>query len=102
MTNLDIFFANGARIDDPTPRGSVPKKDSAKYWNRLYRQKSNRTFEDVTAKAGLAGTGYSTGVAVGDYDNDGFEDLYVAGYGRGTLYHNDGDSSRRDSFHNWT
>jgi hypothetical protein len=77
-------FANGARLDDPTPKGSVPKKDSAKYWNRLYHQKPDGTFEDVTEKAGLAGTGYSTGVAVGDYDNDGSEDLYVAGYGRGS------------------
>src|SRR5258707_6865452 len=56
---LDIFFANGARLDDPTPRGSIPKKDSPKYWNRLYHQNPDGTFEDVTEKAGLAGTGYS-------------------------------------------
>jgi hypothetical protein len=93
---LDIFFANGARLDDPTPRGSIPKKDSPKYWNRLYHQNPDGTFEDVTEKAGLAGTGYSTGVAVGDYDNDGFEDLYVAGYGHGTLYHNNGDGTFSD------
>src|SRR3984885_5701529 len=68
---LDIFFANGARIDDPTPKGSIPKKDSPKYWNRLYHQKSDGTFEDVQEKAGVRGAGYSTGVAVGDYDNDG-------------------------------
>jgi enediyne biosynthesis protein E4 len=76
---LDIFLANGARLGDPTPKGTIPKKDGPKYWNRLYHQKPNGTFEDVTEKAGLAGFGYSTGVAVGDYDNDGFEDLYVAG-----------------------
>jgi hypothetical protein len=93
---LDIFFANGARIDDPTPKGSIPKKDSPKYWNRLYHQKSDGTFEDVTERAGLSGLGYSTGVAVGDYDNDGFEDLYVAGYGRSTLYHNNGDGTFTD------
>jgi hypothetical protein len=93
---LDIFFSNGARLDDPTAKGSTPKKDSPKYWNRLYHQKSDGTFEDVTERAGLSGIGYSTGVAVGDYDNDGFEDLYVAGYGRGTLYHNNGDGTFTD------
>ncbi len=93
---LDIFFANGARLDDPTPKGTIPKKDSSKYWNRLYHQKSDGTFEDVTERAGLTGVGYSTGVAVGDYDNDGFEDLYVAGYGHSTLYHNNGDGTFTD------
>jgi enediyne biosynthesis protein E4 len=93
---LDIFFANGARIDDPTPKGTIPQKDGPKYWNRLYHQKSDGTFEDVTEKAGLAGSGYSTGVAVGDYDNDGFDDLFVAGYGHSTLYHNNGDGTFTD------
>jgi len=93
---LDIFFANGARIDDPTPKGTIPAKDDPKYWNRLYHQKPDGTFEDVTEKAGLAGVGYSTGVAVGDYDNDGYEDLFVAGYGRSALYHNNGDGTFTD------
>jgi len=93
---LDIFFANGARLDDPTPKGTIPKKDDPKYWNRLYHQKTDGTFEDVTEKAGLTGFGYSTGVAVGDYDNDGYEDLFVAGYGRSTLYHNNGDGTFTD------
>jgi enediyne biosynthesis protein E4 len=93
---LDIFLANGARLDDPTPKGTVPKKDDPKYWNRLYHQKADGTFEDVTEKAGLTGFGYSTGVAVGDYDNDGYEDLFVAGYGRATLYHNNGDGTFTD------
>src|ERR1700728_263238 len=93
---LDIFFANGARIDDPTPKGTIPQKDGPKYWNRLYHQKADGTFEDVTEKAGVAGTGYSTGVAVGDYDNDGFDDLFVAGYGHSTLYHNNGDGTFTD------
>jgi len=93
---LDIFFANGARIDDPTPKGTIPRKDGPKYWNRLYHQKADGTFEDVTEKAGLAGMGYSTGVAVGDYDNDGYEDLFVAGYGRSTLYHNNGNGTFTD------
>jgi hypothetical protein len=93
---LDIFFANGARIDDPTPKGTIPQKDGPKYWNRLYHQKSDGNFEDVTEKAGVAGSGYSTGVAVGDYDNDGFDDLFVAGYGHSTLYHNNGDGTFTD------
>jgi hypothetical protein len=93
---LDIFFANGARLEDPTPKGTSPKKDNPKYWNRLYHQKTDGTFADVTEKAGLTGFGYSTGVAVGDYDNDGYEDLFVAGYGRSTLYHNNGDGTFTD------
>lgn len=93
---LDIFFANGAPLADPTPKGTIPKKDGPQYWNRLYHQKGDGTFEDVTEHAGLAGIGYSTGVAVGDYDNDGFEDLYVAGYGHSTLYHNNGDGTFTD------
>jgi hypothetical protein len=83
---LDIFFANGAHLTDPMPKGAFPQKDNPKYRNRLYHQKPDGTFEDVTEKAGLAGIGYSTGVAVGDYDNDGYDDLFVAGYGRSTLY----------------
>ena len=93
---LDIFFANGARIDDPTPKSTIPKKDGPKYWDRLYHQKTDGSFEDVTEKAGVRGAGYSTGVAVGDYDNDGFDDLFVAGYGRSILYHNNGDGTFTD------
>src|SRR6185437_14742288 len=48
---LDVFIANGARLDDPTPKGTIPKKDDPKYWNRLYHQKPDGTFEDVTEKA---------------------------------------------------
>src|ERR1700736_4563630 len=90
---LDIFFANGARIDDPTTKGTIPKKDDPKYWNRLYHQKPDGTFEDVTEKAGLQGVGYGMGVAVGDYDNDGYEDLYVTAYGGNKLYHNNGNGT---------
>jgi len=93
---LDIFFANGAPLADPTPKGTIPKKDGPQYWNRLYHQKADGSFEDVTEHAGLAGMGYSTGVAVGDYDNDGFEDLYVAGYGHSSLYHNNHDGTFTD------
>jgi hypothetical protein len=93
---LDLFFANGASLGDPTPKGTIPKKDDPKYWNRLFHQKPDGTFEDVTEKAGLTGFGYSTGVAVGDYDNDGYEDLFVAGYGRAALYHNNGNGTFTD------
>src|SRR5579885_2870123 len=93
---LDIFFANGAPLADPTPKGTIPKKDSRQFWNRLYHQRADGTFEDVTERAGVAGNWYSTGVAVGDYDNDGYEDLFVAGYGHSTLYHNNGDGTFTD------
>jgi enediyne biosynthesis protein E4 len=88
---LDIFFVNGARIDDPMPKGALPAKDSPKYWNRLYHQKADGAFEDITEKSGLAGEGYGMGAAVGDYDNDGNEDLYVTGFPRNHLYHNKGN-----------
>jgi hypothetical protein len=93
---LEIFLGNGARLDDPMPVGAVPRKDGPKYWDRLFHQKADGTFEDVTEKAGVAGFGYSTGVAVGDYDNDGYEDLYVTGYGRNILYHNNGNGTFTD------
>ncbi len=93
---LDVFFANGAPLDDPTPRRSLPQKSGPTFWNRLYHQKRDGTFEDVTEKAGLQGTGYTMGVAVGDYDNDGYEDLYVTAYGGNTLYHNNGDGTFTD------
>jgi enediyne biosynthesis protein E4 len=86
---LDIFFTNGAAIP------SLDKSD-ASYSNRLYRNNGDGTFTDVTAKAGLSGTGYSMGVAVGDYDNDGWEDLYVAGYDRNHLYRNNGNGTFTD------
>ena len=93
---LDLFLVNGAEINDPTPPGAIPTKTGPKYWNRLYHQKSDGTFEDVTEKAGLQGAGYGMGVAVGDYDNDGFEDLFVTGYGGNHLYHNNGNGTFTD------
>ena len=93
---LDIFFTNGARIDDPMPDGKKPEGSDPRYSNRLFHQNPDGTFTDVTGKAGLAGTGYSMGVAVGDYDNDGFEDLYVTGLDRATLYHNNGNGTFTD------
>ena len=93
---LDLFFVNGAPLTDPMAKGSVPRKQSPKDWNRLFHQKKDGTFEDVTEKAGLQGTGYGMGVAVGDYDNDGFEDLYVTEYGGNHLYHNNGNGTFTD------
>jgi hypothetical protein len=86
---LDIFFTNGADI-------SNLKKTSPKYWNRLFHNNGDGTFTDVTKKAGLAGTGYDTGVAIGDFDNDGYEDIFVAGVYRNTLYHNNRDGTFTD------
>lgn len=93
---LDIFAVNGAPLKNPTSKGTIPQKTGPKYWNRLYHQQQDGTFEDVTEKAGLEGVGYGMGVAVGDYDNDGYEDLYVTAYGGNKLYHNNGDGTFTD------
>ena len=87
--NLDVFFTNGADI-------TTLNKDSPKYWNRLFRNNGDGTFTDVTEKAGLKGTGYDVGVAMGDYDNDGYQDIFVSGVYRNTLYHNNGDGTFTD------
>lgn len=86
---LDIFFTNGADIP------SLVKSDSS-FYNRLFRNNGDGTFTDVTERAGLGGVGYSMGVAAGDYDNDGFVDLYVAGFNRNQLFHNNGDGTFSD------
>lgn len=96
---LDIFFTNGAKLDDPMPDGKSADKSDPKYWNRLYHQNADGTFTDVTEQAGLSGVSqgyYSMGVAVGDYDNDGYEDVYVTGFGGNILYHNNGDGTFSD------
>ncbi len=86
---LDIFFTNGASIP------SLDKSDP-RYWNRLYRNNGDGTFTDVTESAGLKGKCYSMGAAAADYDNDGFTDLYVAGYNCNQLFHNNGDGTFTD------
>jgi enediyne biosynthesis protein E4 len=88
---LDIFFTNGAKLPEM-------KKMDASFYNCLLHQRSDGTFEDVTAKAGLAGEqlDFNFGVAVGDYDNDGYEDLFLCGAGRNALYHNNGDGTFTD------
>ena len=77
----DIFLVNGTRLEG-FPAGKAPT-------NRLYRNNHDGTFSDVTEKAGLTATGWGQGVCVGDYDNDGWEDVYVTYYGKNRLFHND-------------
>jgi enediyne biosynthesis protein E4 len=89
---LDLFFTNGAQLSDPMPAAARPRK-TERFANRLYRNRRDGRFVDVTQAANVGAVpsgGYSMGVAVGDYDNDGFADLYVTGYDSNTLYHNDG------------
>jgi len=86
---LDIFFTNGADI-------KTLRKLSPKYSDRLFENDGKGHFVDVTEKAGLAGTGYDVGVAVADYDNDEYEDIFVAGVYRNTLYHNNGNGTFTD------
>jgi enediyne biosynthesis protein E4 len=86
---LDIFAVNGASMP-----GLV--KENQKYFDRLFRNNGDGTFTDVTRAAGVAGQGFNIGVAIGDYDNDGFEDIFVAGVNRSTLYHNNGDGTFGD------
>lgn len=74
---LDLFLVKGTALADPVPKGKLPDKSAPRYWNRLYRNTGHEKFVDVTEQAGLQGNGYSMGVAVGDYDNDGKPDLYI-------------------------
>jgi hypothetical protein len=85
----DLFCTNGAALPSLTKTGS-------QYWNRLYRNNRDGTFTDVTEKAGLQGQGYNMGVAAGDYNNDGHEDLFVAGVHANFLYRNNGDGTFSD------
>jgi hypothetical protein len=96
---LDIFFVNGGQVSSPMKSPENFERHDPRYWNRLYRQNKDGSFTDVTQKAGLANAGdgnYGMGVAVGDYDNDGYPDLYVTSYGKNILYHNNGDGTFTD------
>jgi enediyne biosynthesis protein E4 len=93
---LDLFFVNGAALKDPMPAGAEPDKSDSRYWNRLYRNNGDGTFTDVTERAGLQGEGYGMGVAAGDFNNDGWPDLYVTNFGRNILYRNNGDGTFTD------
>jgi hypothetical protein len=83
---LDIFVLCGTRMDEPVPNSS----------NRLYKNNRDGTFSDVTEKAGLLRTGWASGVTVGDYNNDGCEDIFITYYGQNVLYRNNGDGTFTD------
>ena len=85
---LDIFLVNGSRLEG-FPAGRAPT-------NRLFKNNRDATFTDVTVKAGLVHSGWGQGVCVGDYDNDGFDDLFVTYFGKNVLYHNNGDGTFTD------
>ncbi len=89
--NMDLFLTNGAAFPGL-------KKVDASYYNRLLRNRGDGTFEDVTERAGLSGKdlGYSFGVAIGDFDNDGHPDIFIANLGHNVLYHNNGDGTFTD------
>jgi hypothetical protein len=96
---LDIFLVNSGQLTNPMHPPETFDRHDPRNWNRLYRQNPDGSFTDVTKEAGLANAGdgnYGMGVAVGDYDNDGFPDLYVTNYGKNTLYHNNGDGTFTD------
>ncbi len=86
---LDIFLVNGTRFEANYAKGDEPT-------NRLYKNNRDGTFTDVTAKAGLLRTGWGQGVCVGDYDNDGHEDLFISYWGDCALYHNNGNGTFTD------
>jgi hypothetical protein len=85
---MDIYLVNSGKCDFFTPKQPLR--------NALYKNNRDGTFTEVTEKAGVAAGGYGQGVAVGDYDGDGFPDLYVTQYGRNILYHNNGDGTFTD------
>ena len=95
---LDVFLVNAGKLGDPVNLPADYSRRDPAFWNRLYRQNADGTFTDVTVSAGLstAPNSYGMGVAVGDYDNDGFPDLYVTGYPRNTLYRNNGNGTFTD------
>ena len=86
---LDIYFTNGADI-------ATLKKSSPKYSNRLFENDGHGNFKDVTERAGLAGAGFDNGIAIGDYDNDGYKDIFVGGVHENRLYHNNGNGTFTD------
>ena len=85
---LDIFLVNGSRLEG-FPAGQEPT-------SHLFKNNRDGSFIDVTAKAGLTHSGWGQGVCIGDYDNDGFDDLFVTYYGKNVLYRNNGDGTFTD------
>ncbi len=96
---LDIFLVNSGRLTNPMRLPEDFQRRDPRYWNRLFRQNKDGSFTDVTQEAGLAHAGdanYGMGGAVGDYDNDGYPDLYITNYGKNALYHNNGNGTFTD------
>src|SRR6266404_1749885 len=96
---LDIFLVNGGHIAESLHVPENFDRANPRYWNRLYRQNRDGSFTDVTKQAGLtnvADGNYGMGVAVGDYDNDGYPDIYVTNFGKNILYHNNGNGTFTD------
>ncbi len=86
----DIFLVNGTNLTPGDPRS--PDAPTS----HLFHNNHDGTFTDVTAKAGLVSNGWGQGACVGDYDNDGFDDLYITGYGKNRLFHNQGDGTFKE------
>lgn len=86
---LDIYLSNGNRLNEQWPAGKAPT-------THLYRNNRDGTFTDVTEKAGIGRSGWQTGVCVGDYDNDGWDDLFCTFWGHNILFHNNGDGTFKD------
>ena len=91
----DIFLVNGAELAGRLGGGS-PQPGPHRPTSHLYRNNHDGTFTDVTASAGLTDTGWGQGACVGDYDNDGYDDLYVTAYGTNRLYHNERNGTFRE------
>ncbi len=85
----DIYLVNGNALDSPANKTPPPT-------GHLYHNNHDGTFTDVTRSAGLTASGWGQGACVGDYDNDGFDDLYVTYYGKNRLYHNEGNGTFKE------
>ncbi len=86
---LDIYLTNGSRLDEQWPKGKEPT-------THLYKNNRDGTFTDVTEKSGLGRSGWQTGICVGDYDNDGWDDLFCTFWGHNILFHNNGNGTFSD------
>jgi hypothetical protein len=91
---LDLYLSNGNYVENLSMNEEHPPVTDSE--NRLYRNRHDATFEDVTGKAGVGDRGYSMGITVGDYDNDGYPDIYVSNHGPNVLYHNNGNGTFTD------
>jgi hypothetical protein len=86
---LDVYLTNGLRLDEKWPPGQEPR-------SHLFKNNRDGTFTDVTEKSGLGQVGWQTGICVGDYDNDGWDDIFCGFWGHNALFHNNGDGTFTD------